>query len=192
VIWLSYIMIPILLVTFARKRRDLPFPWIFVLFGAFIVGCGFTHFLDVVLFYAPLYHLSGVVKLLTAIVSIGTVAALVPVIPKALALRSPDELRREIAERIRAEEQLRQTAVELERSNGELEDFAMVASHDLQEPLRKIQSFGDRLKTRYGPTPGEDGRDSSGRILGASQRMSRMIEDLLEYSQVSGKLHAFE
>jgi hypothetical protein len=51
-IWLAYVAIPIILVSFARRRRDLPFPWMFGLFGAFIIGCGFTHFMEVVVFYA--------------------------------------------------------------------------------------------------------------------------------------------
>ena len=54
----------------------------------------------------------------------------------------------EVEERKAAEEQVRAVAVELERSNDELEQFAYVASHDLQEPLRKIQAFGDRLRTK--------------------------------------------
>lgn len=190
-IWLSYVAIPIVLVTFARKRRDLPFPWMFVLFGAFIIGCGFTHFVDVVLFYVPVYHLSGVVKLITAIVSVATVVALVPIVPKALALRSPEELRREIEERVRAEAQLRHYARELQRSNRDLEDFASVASHDLQEPLRKIQSFGDRLESRYGALLGDDGRDSLARMVNASRRMAKLVEDLLAYSRVASKGEPF-
>lgn len=105
-IWLSYMAIPLLLIHFIRRRRDMPFPLIFWLFGAFILSCGFTHLMDAVMFYAPLYRLSGVVKLATAFASVATVVALVPVIPKALTLRSPEELEREIVERKRAEETL--------------------------------------------------------------------------------------
>jgi PAS domain S-box-containing protein len=92
------------LVYFARRRRDLPFPWMFWMFGAFIIGCGTTHLMEVITSFTPVYRLSGVVKLLTAVVSVGTALALVPLVPKALTLRSPQELEGEIQERRRTEE----------------------------------------------------------------------------------------
>jgi two-component system sensor histidine kinase/response regulator len=104
VIWLSYLAIPLVLVYFVRRKRDVPFPWIFWLFGAFIILCGTTHLMEVVLFYWPNYRLAGLIKLATALVSLGTVMALVPITPLALSMRSPQELEREIAERQRAEE----------------------------------------------------------------------------------------
>lgn len=190
-IWLAYVAIPIILVSFAHRRRDLPFPWIFGLFGAFIIGCGFTHFMEVVVFYVPAYRFAGLLKLATGIVSWGTVAALIPVVPRALALRSPEALRCEIRERIRVEEQLRDLAARLERSNRELEDFASVASHDLQEPLRKIQAFGDRLKVRSGVALGEEGRDSLERMQNAAARMRTLIDDLLSFSRITTQARPF-
>jgi protein-histidine pros-kinase len=106
-IWLSYIAIPVVLVYFIRRRRDLPFPGLFWLFGAFIILCGTTHLMEVVMFYSPLYRLSGLIKLATAVVSVWTVIVLAPIIPAALAMRSPAALEREINERIRAEEKFR-------------------------------------------------------------------------------------
>lgn len=76
-------------------------------------------------------------------------------------------------------------ADELARSNRELEDFAFVASHDLQEPLRKIQAFGDRLKKGYDEALDERGQDFLSRMLNAASRMSALISDLLEFSRVS-------
>jgi PAS domain S-box-containing protein len=84
----------------------------------------------------------------------------------------------------RAESQLEAYARELERSNRELADFAYVASHDLQEPLRKIQAFGDRLAERSGPALDETGRDSLARMQAAARRMSDLIHALLDYSRV--------
>jgi len=92
VIWFSYMAIPVVLVYFVRRRRDFPFPKVFWMFGAFIVLCGLTHLMDVVMFTLPLYRLSGVVKLATAGVSISTFIALIPLLPVALALRGPKEL----------------------------------------------------------------------------------------------------
>jgi signal transduction histidine kinase len=190
-IWLAYIAIPIILVSFAHRRRDLPFPWMFGLFGAFIIGCGFTHFMEIVVFYVPLYRFAGLLKLATGIVSWGTVLALIPVVPRALALRGPQELQREIEERKRVEEQLRDLAARLERSNRELQEFASVASHDLQEPLRKIQAFGDRLKAKSGAALGDEGRDSLERMQNAAERMRTLINDLLTFSRVTTQARPF-
>jgi PAS domain S-box-containing protein len=100
-------------------------------------------------------------------------------------------LRQEVEERRRAEELLRATGAELERSNSELEQFAYVASHDLQEPLRKIQAFGDRLKTKNGDQLGEQGKDYLGRMLSSAARMSQLINDLLMFSRVTTKNQPF-
>lgn len=74
---------------------------------------------------------------------------------------------------------------ELSRSNRELEEFAFVASHDLQEPLRKIQAFSDRLETMFKDELGEKGIDYISRMKNAAQRMSNLINDLLEFSRVT-------
>jgi signal transduction histidine kinase len=190
-IWLAYVAIPIILVSFARRRRDLPFPWMFGLFGAFIIGCGFTHFMEVVVFYTPVYRLAGLLKLATGIVSWATVLALIPVVPRALALVGPEELRREIEERKRVESQLRDLTARLQRSNRELQEFAAIASHDLQEPLRKIQAFGDRLQAKSGAALNEEGRDSLGRIQHAVGRMRVLIEDLLRFARVTTQARPF-
>ena len=107
--------IPVVLVLFIRKRRDLPFPGMFLMFGLFITSCGFTHLMGVVTFSAPLYRLDGLIKVVTAAVSVATVVALIPLAPKALALRSPEALEREVAQRRKAEESLRAAHDELER-----------------------------------------------------------------------------
>lgn len=90
----------------------------------------------------------------------------------------------DISERKKAEHQLQATLVELERSNRELQEFAYVASHDLQEPLRKIQAFSERLAARA-DTLDEDGRDYLQRMSSAASRMQALIIDLLNYSRVN-------
>jgi signal transduction histidine kinase len=91
----------------------------------------------------------------------------------------------EIQERTRAEQQARAVAVELERSNRELQEFAYIASHDLQEPLRKIQAFGDRLQKRFRVELPEAGQDYVDRMNDSASRMRRLIDDLLNYSRVT-------
>jgi PAS domain S-box-containing protein len=94
-------------------------------------------------------------------------------------------------ERKRAEERLKTYAAELERSNQELQNFAYVASHDLQEPLRKIQLFGNRLKTRHSQSFNEQGLDYLERVMNAAMRMQTLIKDLLTYSQVTTDAQPF-
>ena len=89
---LAYFSIPILLVYFVRKRQDLPFNWIFLLFGSFIVACGTTHVIEVWTLWHPTYWLSGSIKAITALVSVYTALELVSLIPQALAIPSPAQL----------------------------------------------------------------------------------------------------
>ena len=90
----------------------------------------------------------------------------------------------DITERRIAEIQLEAYAAELERSNQDLQEFAYVASHDLQEPLRKIQTFGDRLQNKYYPVLGERGLNYVNRMQSAASRMQGLIVDLLAFSRV--------
>ena len=111
---LAYFSIPITLVHFIRKRRDLPFNWMFVCFGVFILACGATHAMEVWTLWHASYWLSGAVKAVTALVSVPTAILLVRLVPQALALPSPEELRREIVERKHAQEALSNAKMELE------------------------------------------------------------------------------
>jgi PAS domain S-box-containing protein len=94
-------------------------------------------------------------------------------------------------ERKRAEDELKASAARLVQSNRELQDFASVASHDLQEPLRKIQAFGDRLKTKCAAELTDEGRDYLGRMQNAAGRMQTLINDLLTFSRVTTKTRPF-
>jgi PAS domain S-box-containing protein len=94
-----------------------------------------------------------------------------------------EQLETRVAERTH---QLQLANEELQRSNGELEEFAYVSSHDLQEPLRKIQAFGDLLIEEYGDKLG-DGFEYLSRIQNSAHRMSTLIEDLLTFSRVTTK-----
>ncbi len=80
----------------------------------------------------------------------------------------------------------------LEASNRELQQFSYIASHDLQEPLRKITAFGDRLVAHAGESLDEKSKDYLHRMQSAAIRMKQLIEDLLNYSRVTTKAHPFE
>ncbi|AFY64592.1 GAF domain-containing protein [Geitlerinema sp. PCC 7407] len=111
---IAYFSIPAMLVYFVRKRQDVPFSKVFLLFGSFIVLCGTGHLLDIWTLWHPNYWVSGIEQALTAIVSCFTAFALLELVPQFLALQSPEqlqtinrELETQIAERQRAEESLR-------------------------------------------------------------------------------------
>ncbi|MGE5656115.1 MAG: PAS domain S-box protein [Actinomycetota bacterium] len=130
---LSYYSIPALLIYFVNKREDLPFSWIFLLFGAFIISCGTTHLMAVWTLWHPTYWLSGIIKAITAIVSCYTALELVPLMPKALALPSPAQLEAanqalllQIIERERAE-------AALQTVNEELESRVAARTAELQQ-----------------------------------------------------------
>jgi PAS domain S-box-containing protein len=91
----------------------------------------------------------------------------------------------------KAERELKLTMEELARSNRELEDFAFIASHDLQEPLRKIQSFGDLVIRKYSRSLDEQGQDYLRRMQNAAARMQALIDGLLTYSRVATKAKPF-
>jgi len=97
----------------------------------------------------------------------------------------------DITERKKTEEALATRTVELTRSNAELEQFAFVASHDLQEPLRKIQAFGDRLKAKCDLAKLGEGREYLERMQNAAARMRRLIDDLLTFSRVISRTEPF-
>ncbi|KYC35664.1 hybrid sensor histidine kinase/response regulator [Scytonema hofmannii PCC 7110] len=161
---LAYYSIPIALVYFVRKRQDLPFNWIFVLFGAFIIACGTTHIMEIWTIWRPMYWLSGLIKAITAVVSLYTALALVPLVPKALALPSPAqletvnrELQQQMTERLQAEAALQKANEELlQKSQERLE---------LAQKIGKIGTFEwniqtnetiwtEELEVLYGQAPG--------------------------------------
>ena len=127
----AYFSIPLTLVYFIRKRKDLPFNWMFLCFGTFILACGSTHLMEVWTLWHGTYWLSGAIKALTALASVPTAILLLYLVPHAVALPSPQAMRLEIAERKSAEralnlvkEQLefmvQERTAELSKTNNEL------------------------------------------------------------------------
>jgi PAS domain S-box-containing protein len=153
VITLAYYVIPFGLVYFVRKRQDLAFNWIFLLFGIFIFACGTTHLMHIWTLWQPLYVLEGGIKLLTAGASIATAVILVPLIPKALALPSPSQLEaanqtllQQIRERERVEALLHQSNAELERRVQERTTDLANAIATLQEEIAERLRVEDEVR----------------------------------------------
>ncbi len=98
----------------------------------------------------------------------------------------------DVTDRKNAERELQEYTRRLEELNNELQQFAYVASHDLQEPLRKIKAFGEMLKTRYRDKVDDTGKDYIDRMSSAAGRMENFISDLLKYSRIVTKAESFE
>ncbi len=112
----AYFSIPVALYLFLKRRKDVEAGWILALFATFILACGTTHVLSIMVLWVPVYGLEGAVKAITAIASVVTAIVLWPMLPKLVALPSPrllqqtlDQLKAEVTERERAEEMLRQS-----------------------------------------------------------------------------------
>lgn len=134
---IAYYSIPIALLIFIRNRPDVPFPSVFALFGAFILACGTTHLISIWTLWYPTYWLAGVVKAITAVISVFTALSLIPIIPKALLLPSPTELEAvnyqlqlRIEERQAVEAALRKSEAALRESEAAMRSL-FAAMHDL-------------------------------------------------------------
>jgi signal transduction histidine kinase len=124
-IGLAYFSIPVVLAKLISKRRDIEFGWVVWLFAAFIMACGFTHFMSIFVFWVPAYGIQAVVKIITAAVSVATAVLLWPLLPKILAIPSPKQLQlanaqllESISERDAALADLQREKAERERAEG--------------------------------------------------------------------------
>lgn len=194
---LAYFSIPIALIYFIRKRRDLAFSWMFLLFAAFILLCGTTHIVGVLDLWYPLYRVDGIIKFLTAAVSIVTAIGLWPLIPKALQLPSPamleqrvqqrtEELAAAHADRKQALEREHALRKEAERANKIKDEFLATLSHELRTPLNAILGWTQVLKRKASDESLTEGLDI---IERNTRAQSHLVEDLLDMSRIiTGKL----
>lgn len=143
IIAFSYFSIPLGILYFIKERRDLEFKWVANLFILFILWCGITHITDIITIWIPIYEIQATAKFVTALVSVLTAVMIWVVMPKALALPSPEthrraneSLQREVEERREAENMLRQARDDLEQRVADRTAELIQLNHQLTEEIK--------------------------------------------------------
>ncbi|RZV57192.1 MAG: hypothetical protein EX270_04080, partial [Pseudomonadales bacterium] len=199
---LAYFSIPATLTILALKRPDLNFNRFFILFSLFIFGCGTSHVIGTINIWNGYYYIEGMVKALTAAVSVLTAFAVWPMVPKLLNVpsfealeKANNELKQEVAKRKAAEQALsemnksleakvKRRTKDLEQSNKALKEFVHVASHDLKAPLRGINNYAQFLQEDFAENIPDEGKEYLAGIKDLAARMGRLLQSLLDYARV--------
>ena len=138
IIGLAYFSIPLALAAFASQRTDLEYKWVIHLFVAFILACGTTHLMSILTLWSPAYGIEGIIKAITAMLSIATAAILWPLIPKLVALPSGAQLQQ-------LNVQLRESETQVRRANSELEDRVQARTAELTAANARLsQALNER------------------------------------------------
>ena len=176
-IWLAYCLMPVIIINYFTKKKGLiKFQKVYLLFAAFILLCGTTHLFDALMFWIPMYRLNALVRFVTGIVSLMTVYSLIKLLPEAFKQKTNVELETEIERRKEVERKL-------EIANRELENFAAIASHDLQEPIRNISIFSSMLEKNI-ELMDEKGKGYLEKINTSTLRMQVLIKEILTLSSL--------
>jgi signal transduction histidine kinase len=203
IIAIAYYSIPLLLIYFVSKRRDLPFRGIFWMFSIFILSCGTTHALDVLTIWYPAYWAAGAAKAMTAIASLVCAVALIPLVPRALAIptrsrledmnreleREVAECKRDISDRKRALAELARTRDEALEASRLKSAFVANISHELRTPLNGIIGFSQLLYAGHIAPPSAEYKQSIADILSSARHLLSLINDVLDLAKVeTGKM----
>jgi signal transduction histidine kinase len=203
IVAIAYYSIPLLLIYFVSKRRDLPFRGIFWMFSIFILSCGTTHALDVLTIWYPAYWAAGAAKAMTAIASLVCAVALIPLVARALAIptrsrledmnreleREVAECKRDISDRKRAQAELARTRDEALEASRLKSAYVANISHELRTPLNGIIGFSQLLYAGHIAPPSAEYKQSIADILSSARHLLSLINDVLDLAKVeTGKM----
>lgn len=175
----AYFAIPLALIIFVRKRKDLAYPWMFRLFGSFIIACGLTHVVKVLTIYYSCYWLEAWIDAITALISIVTAILLWPLIPRALSLPSPKDLEN-LNQELRV---ARDNALEASKLKSL---FVANISHELRTPLTALLGMNELLSSTDLDEEQKLLLDTSN---SAGKSLLTMVNDLLDLTRLeAGKL----
>src|ERR1051326_5048421 len=178
-IGVSYVVMSATLVYVVSKAyRDLPFHWVFVAFGLFIIACGFTHFLEVWTLWHAMYWLSGIVKLFTALISVATAIVLPFLVPKVQLLIAETKVSSQRKKELeQAHRELEVTYEKIKELDQIKTDFFANVSHELRTPLTLI--LGSVMSL-----PKEQQNDSTKVIERNARTLLDYVNDLLEIARL--------
>lgn len=184
---LAYMTIPCTLIYFIRKRRDIPFDWMLMAFGIFILACGATHITEIWVIWNPSYWFMGVIKAITAVASVVTAILLVKLVPVALRIPSPAQLEKVNQQLLISNENLLHAKEQAEIANQAKGTFLTNVSHELRTPLNVIVGYAQMLK-RTLDLP-ERQRKGVIAIQQSGQQLLALISDILDLSKIdAGKV----
>jgi signal transduction histidine kinase len=184
---LAYLTIPVTLIYFIRRRSDMPFNWMFIAFGVFILACGSTHLAEIWVVWRPDYVPLVILKAITAVASVVTAIALVRLVPVALLIPSPAQLAAVNAELLQANKDLRAAMERAEVANRAKSAFLAAMSHELRTPLNAILGYTQILKRDKHLSPSQ--QTGLGTIHQGGHHLLALINDVLDLSRVeAGKM----
>jgi signal transduction histidine kinase/CheY-like chemotaxis protein len=202
---IAYYLIAAILFYFILKRRDVPFFWVFLLFGAFILSCGTTHFMSAWTIYYPSYWIEGGIKTINAVISFGTAIVLIPLMPKLLALPSLKSaldnvalLNKDLTQKIHSLEEEIQKRKKAEEENWSLEaqlrqahkmeaigTLAGGIAHDFNNILAAILGYANLAKVAISEE--SPAKDKIEEVLKAANRAKDLVKHILSFSHKGGQ-----
>jgi len=187
-IGLAYVAISVTLAYLVYRIRDLPFQWMYLAFGLFIVTCGFTHFLDVITVWVPVYWIDGAIRVITAIASVGTASLLPSLVPKGVALAQGAKIALDRGIKLETANRELSTLFERAKELDELKtQFFANVSHELRTPLALILGPVEKLRTTSNLT--EEQRRELEVVSRNARTLLKHVNDLLDIAKLeAGKM----